>query len=656
LKGGRKVAAENKDQSIISSILQTDKTGYGLSIFEPDEIKGLEQEIHLKNGKPYVKCFVSDVERQLKPEEIVRQLFARNLVKQYGYPKERLEVEKTVQFGGEIHEKRADIVVYYANGSRDEPYIIVELKRAKRKDGEKQLKSYCNAEGSPIGVWTNGQQKEIWHREGYNNFISISHIPMVDQTLEQVIAEPWTIDRLTKENKLLTEKKSLREIIVTLENLVLANSGQDSFDEVFKLIYTKLYDEWAATNIRARDRRINFRIYGENLEDLYNKMNALFAEAKNKWRGVFNDLDKIDLKPSHLKTCVSFLQDIKLFNSNLYVIDEAFEYLVTQVAKGSKGQYFTPRHVIDMCIRMLNPRENEFVIDPAAGSCGFTVHTIFHIAGQQFTNQRLPDFAREFAQNNVFGIDFDNRAIKVAKALNLIAGDGKSNVYKANSLDGNSWTDDVKAALQSHLARFPDDSAADQENQRTYRKFTFEVLLTNPPFAGPIEESSLLKQYKLARNSKGKLKQKVERDTLFLERAFDFIKAGGRMAIVLPQGKYNNTNEEYIRDFVMEHGRLLAVVGLDENTFRPHTGTKTSVLFVQKWHDQLCPRKDDYSIFFATSKKTGKDNSGNYIFLCDATGEVVLDEHGHPKVDHDLGAITDNFIAFAKENKLSFWA
>jgi type I restriction enzyme M protein len=79
-------------------------------------------------------------------------------------------------------------------------------------------------------------------------------------------------------------------------------------------------------------------------------------------------------------------------------------------------------------------------------------------------------------------------------------------------------------------------------------------------------------------------------------------------------------------------------------------------LFVQKWHDQLCPRKDDYSIFFATSKKTGKDNSGNYIFLCDATGEVVLDEHGHPKVDHDLGAITDNFIAFAKENKLSFWA
>ena len=97
----------NKDQSIVSSILQAERTGHGLSIFEPDEIKDFEQEIFIKKGKPYVKCFVSGVERQLKPEEVVRQLFARKLVKQYGYPKERLEVEKSVQFGGEVHEKKS---------------------------------------------------------------------------------------------------------------------------------------------------------------------------------------------------------------------------------------------------------------------------------------------------------------------------------------------------------------------------------------------------------------------------------------------------------------------------------------------------------------------------------------------------------------------
>jgi type I restriction enzyme M protein len=127
------------------------------------------------------------------------------------------------------------------------------------------------------------------------------------------------------------------------------------------------------------------------------------------------------------------------------------------------------------------------------------------------------------------------------------------------------------------------------------------------------------------------------------------------MAIVLPQGKLNNTNEEYIRKFVMERGRILAVVGLDANTFRPHTGTKTSVLFVQKWNDKLCPKKDDYPIFFATSMKSGKDNSGEYIFLKDNLGQIILDEHGHPKINHDLDEIAEEFIKFAKKQNLSFW-
>lgn len=637
--------------SKIAEILKVGKSGHGLSIFEDSEIKELEKSIFEKKSKPYVKCFISGKDRPLKPEEIVRQLFARRLVSYYHYPKGRLSVEKGVYFGSSVSDKRADIIV--SHKTSEEPYIIVETKKPKRKDGEEQLKSYCNAEGSPIGIWTNGNQIEVWHRERPNNFISISDIPMADQTLEQIISELWTIDKLTKENKLVTEKKSLREIIVTLEDLVLANSGVDSFEEVFKLIYAKLYDEWAATNISHRKRRIHFRIYGESQDELYDKISDLFNEAKKKWKDVFGDLEKIELTPSHLETCVSFLQDIKLFNSNLYVIDEAFEYLVTQVAKGSKGQYFTPRHVIDMCIMMLNPKENEYIIDPAAGSCGFTVHTIFHIAGQQFTNQKLPEPAREFAQNNVFGIDFDNRAIKVAKALNLIAGDGKTNVYKANSLEPSSWSDEVKSALRPFLKRFTKKPEHDKENQNKFKYFNFDMLLTNPPFAGDVSERQILREYELA-EKKGKVVSSISRDTLFIERAFDFVKDGGRIAIVLPQGKFNNTNEAFIRNFIMERGRILAVVSLDVNTFKPHTGTKTSILFIQKWNNKLCPKKENYSIFFGTTK-TGKDSSGEYIFLRDKNNEVVLDEHGHPMIEHDLFKIADEFIKFGKKEGLSFF-
>lgn len=89
------------------------------------------------------------------------------------------------------------------------------------------------------------------------------------------------------------------------------------------------------------------------------------------------------------------------------------------------------------------------------------------------------------------------------------------------------------------------------------------------------------------------------------------------MAIVLPQGRFNNSSDKYIREFIAERCRILAVVGLHGNVFKPHTGTKTSVLFVQKWDDVLCPKKEDYPIFFATMQKPSKDNSGEKIYVKD---------------------------------------
>ncbi len=78
------------------------------------------------------------------------------------------------------------------------------------------------------------------------------------------------------------------------------------------------------------------------------------------------------------------------------------------------------------------------------------------------------------------------------------------------------------------------------------------------------------------------------------------------------------------------------------NTFKPHTGTKTSILFLQKWNEDpkiigtLCPHLEDYPIFFATSEYGGKDNSGEYIYLKDSNGQELLDLNGHQIVDQDL--------------------
>lgn len=614
-------------------------TAHALTVFKPGAADTLE--IYLKRGKPYLKCFASGQERPAKPEEIVRQLYVRMLMQDYGYPAERITLERPVQFGSAVHEKAADIFIC----DKDDPntaFIIVECKKPKRADGLEQLKSYCHAEGAPIGVWTNGGETIILHRQDPNYFRNLTDIPKASQTLSEVLAERWTLADLAEHNVLVKEQTTLKKIILDMENLVLANAGVDAFEEVFKLIYAKLYDEANAAQGGRQTRYLQFRVGGATSREFKDKINQLFDAAKGKWPGVFLEGEHIDLTPEHLVTCGSALENVKLFNSNLQVIDEAFEYLSVEVGKGKKGQYFTPRHDIDMCVKMLNPILDEHVIDTAAGSCGFTVHTIFHVWGNEFTANGPAPWQAEYARERVFAIDFDPRSIKIAKALNLIAGDGRTNVYRANTLDPRGWPDEVKVGLRPRLARFPRDPEKNRWNRENFRYFAFDMLLTNPPFAGDIKDSRILHQYELAKKPNGgKWQAKVGRDILFIERNLDFLRPGGRMAIVLPQGRFNNTSDKPIRDFIAQHARILAVVGLHGNTFKPHTGTKTSILFLQKWNEDpeagpLCPRREDYPIFFATSQTGGKDTSGEYVYLSDDKSRRLYDLHAHPMVDHDL--------------------
>ncbi|HDL1295995.1 TPA: N-6 DNA methylase [Mannheimia haemolytica] len=648
-------------------------SNYQLTQFSPAYIKKLEESIFLKSGKngdiPHIQCLVRKKDIKLTPEEAVRQLYLMNLHYEYDYPFERMELEYSVVFGRE--KKRADIVIF----DRDNPnavYIMVELKKPKLKDGKEQLKSYCNATGAPIGVWTNGESISYYNRRDPNYFKDIPDIPNAQQKLSDLLQERWTIQDLIDNDKIAKQRKSLKDLVIEMEDEVLANAGVDVFEELFQLIFTKLYDEMEST--RNKSRYLEFRNYGDTESELKAKIQSLFDRAKNKWEGVFAESAKINLSPSHLAICVSSLEEVKLFNSNLDVVDEAFEYLINKSSKGEKGQYFTPRYVIDMCVKMLDPKPEETVIDTAAGSCGFPVHSIFHVWEKQlkarglershlFTaEEKLPE-QTDYVKEKVFAIDFDEKAVRVARTLNLIAGDGQTNVLHLNTLDYERWEDftkeeewnDVYGEGWKKLRKL-------RKTKNENRDFQFDVLMANPPFAGDIKETRILARYELGKNSKGKQQSKVGRDILFIERNLDFLKDGGRMAIVLPQGRFNNSSDKYIRDFIAERCRILAVVGLHGNVFKPHTGTKTSVLFVQKWHDELCPKVEDYPIFFATMQKSSKDNSGDKIYVKNADGTLKLDNHQHLIVEHDLfnhdnstqDGIAEAFIEFAKKEKLSF--
>lgn len=212
--------------------------------------------------------------------------------------------------------------------------------------------------------------------------------------------------------------------------------------------------------------------------------------------------------------------------------------------------------------------------------------------------------------------------------------------------------------MRERLRRFKDQDE-DRRNQETFKLFDFDVLLTNPPFAGDIKEIRILSQYDLAKKEKGGFEKAVGRDILFIERNLQFLKPGGRAAIVLPQGRFNNSGDETIRKWIAERARILAVVGLHGNTFKPHTGTKTSVLFIQTWNDDkkagpLNPKQDDYPVFLATSEKPGKDNSGDYVYVYDEKNAPKLDSHNHMIVDHDLDVIAAAFVQWGKEQGLAF--
>jgi len=187
-----------------------------------------------------------------------------------------------------------------------------------------------------------------------------------------------------------------------------------------------------------------------------------------------------------------------------------------------------------------------------------------------------------------------------------------------------------------------------KKTTKTISSILILIFIVKSPFAGEIHETPLLKEYELAKNDKGKLRNKMERHILFIERSLDLVKPGGRMAVVLPQGVFNNSNMEYVRDYLLDKARILAVVGLEVNTFKPHTGTKTSVIFLRKWGEKENKPKD-YPIFMAVSKKSGKDNSGDYVYRKDKEGNLMFDEQGKKILEHDLDEVAGEFLKFSKK-------
>lgn len=420
------------------------------------------------------------------------------------------------------------------------------------------------------------------------------------------------------------DTSQFQSVVYRLQELVAANSGEDAFSEVFKLLIAKIVSEdtgteWSLCCDAANPTAANAAV------------RSLLAKANHKWPQIVGEFPEPRLAASHLPVCADVLSQVNIRRCGLDILDHTFEFLTSAKSKGTLGQYFTPRHIIDACVQFARPRRTDYILDPACGSGGFLFHAWSHLVDAK----QKPD------GTHFWGIDFDDRAVSVARAMMLLSGADDARIMRLNSLSM-PRTEDALPGMDT----LPPEPTIDELTALHGIKRGFDLILTNPPFAGEIVEPTMLTHYENAQD-----KKRVERDTLFLERCINLLSPSGKLVIVLPHNKFGGISHIGLRTWLFKNARVFGVIGLDRYAFTPHTHQKTNILLCKRRPTPLRQIPTNEKIFFGISERTGRDSSGSDLIRADWT------DNGRPswqRVDHDLTELVDAFHGFVNENKLDW--
>lgn len=565
----------------------------------------------MKDG--YIKDYVSGVEVKATPEEIQAvQPFEKILVDDYGYPKETIithpQYRVKVRPSDNKKEYPVDIAVFSNKDKNDDDiFIVVECKKKTRKDGRSQLEDYLRFCKAHLGVWYNGEERFFLRKyeiDGQVKFEEIPNIPQYGQRIED-------IGKFKRKD--LKTTHNLKATFKAIRNHLAANTVGATRDEVLaqqlmNIIFCKIYDE----RFTEPEEVVSFRAgINESSDAIKERILSLFNKVKRKYKEVIDQEDTITLDADSITYVVGELQNYCLIDAERDSVADAFETFIDHALKGGQGQFFTPRNVVKMMVEIMDPSDEDFVIDPSCGSGGFLVETLRYIwkkldaEGEkyQWNAANLKEEKMEVALNKICGIDKDYFLAKVAKAYMAILGDGKGGLFCEDSLERiENWNDKTRIKIG---------------------KDKFSILLTNPPFGSkiPVKGEDKLQQYDLGHKwsqdkktgawEKGKLKDKESPQILFIERDIQLLAPYGKMAIVLPDGVFGNDTFGYVRNWLKSKGRILAIIDIPIETFQPNTATKTSVLVFQKLPEDKIPV--DYDIFMAIAETCGHDRRGNEI-------------------------------------------
>lgn len=522
------------------------------------------------------------------PEEKVRAGVFIELVVKYFYPIQKLDTE--------VYPPRreprlpADIVVY-EDDEKEHAFIVVETKaESTKKDidvAKREGLGNANLLNAKYLLVVCASERMSYNLEKQPSTVdNLDKYKIADIPVKYGKEPEFRFKRGDKENDL--RKVTLDELSNKFQlchDEIWGGGERDpavAFDEISKILITKLYDE----RFTPSGDYYKFQIGTyEEPKDVAKRVREIYETVQKKNSEVFKA--KLDLPDATIYRIVEYLQDISLRTTDLDAKGRAFENFLGKLFRGEYGQYFTPRQIVEFMVEVIDPDEDDYLIDPACGSGGFLLYSMRHVLNKvtekyKEDKEMIDRLNWDFSHKQIFGIEINDRIARVAMMDMVIHEDGHSNIECNN-------------ALMPYKNFDP---------RKDIKPNKYDIVLTNPPFGAVVKDKEILNNFKLGKNRKA---QRTE--ILFIERCLDLLKPDGKIGIVLPDGVLTNSSLQYVRDFINKNAKILAVVSLPQFAFLSSgAGVKASLLFLQKKKEG--EKTGNYPIFMAIAEHIGYDATG----------------------------------------------
>lgn len=327
--------------------------------------------------------------------------------------------------------------------------------------------------------------------------------------------------------------RAIRRLITYLHNTIRDNDSHSNivqrFDELTKLIFTKVMSDRAALNGRSPLSQTAGEASG--VRDYYAR---LAREHSDLIPPAFASLKCSD---ATVLKCIEALEMVRFSAAGIDVPGLAYEEVIRKTFdKSDNQQFFTPPHIVDFIVSACEPELKGAVCDPACGTGGF----LAAVARRGLPYQSLT------------GIEIDER-LQWVSGINVL-------------LHGGHHLETLLLPAGGTLG----DAARPYFDR-------FDAILTNPPFGSDLSNAELLSQLKL-----GKGRPSRRRGILFIERCWDLLRPGGLLAIIIDEGVLNLPHAKDVRAYILERFDITAVISLPESAFQPYATVNASILLLRK--------------------------------------------------------------------------